>query len=213
MKSKEQRIFLFSKTSYPDINYIPILHIDYLQPEIVFSSYDYIIATSKEVFKALDKIGEWRALPVLAISEATERSAREAGAKILDVSDGYGENIVALIQEKYTELNALYPHAEVVAFDIAHHLQESGIKFGSFSVYKTACATSKVIDLPSDAICVFTSPSAVRCFETLYGFLPSYKAVCIGETTRSALPKGIESVVSESTSIQSAVARAQMLLQ
>ncbi len=213
MKTKESNIFLFSKTSYPDINHIPILHIEYLQPAIDFSSYDYIIATSKEVFHALDKIGEWRELPVLAISESTESAARKAGAKILDVSDGYGESIIALVKEKYAGLNALYPHAEVIAFDIECYLHESGIELGSFSVYKTACAQHKEVVLPSDAICVFTSPSAVRCFEALYGFLPTYKVVCIGETTRSALPKEVKSVVSESTSVQSAIARARMLLQ
>ena len=207
------RIFLFSKTSYPDVNHIPILHIDYFQPLIDFSTYDYIIATSKEVFAALDKIGVWKDIPILAISKPTEEFAKKIGAKILDVSDGYGKSVVELIKDKFMHLNALYPHAEVVAFDIEDSLNELGVKVDSFSVYKTSCSKAERIDLPSDAICIFTSPSAVKCFEALYEFRPSYKIVCIGDTTRSALPKGVESLTSENTSVQSTIECAKKLIQ
>ncbi len=212
MNGKEQKIFLFSKTSYPDVNHIPILHIEYLQPTIDFSSYDYIIATSKEVFSALDKIGEWKELPILAISKSTQKFAKKIGAKILDVSEGYGEDLVGLIKQKYRQLKALYPHAERVAFDIESHLKALDISVDSFSVYKTSCSKTSKIELPSDAICVFTSPSAIRCFESLYAFLPTYKVVCIGKTTRSALPEKVESVLSESTSVKSAIECAKRLV-
>lgn len=213
MNEKEQKIFLFSKTSYPGVNHIPILQIDYLQPSIEFSSYDYIIATSKEVFTALDKIGDWKNIPVLAISPSTATFAQEVGAKIMDTSDGYGANVVDLIKEKYIGLKPLYPHAKMVAFDIESNLKRYGVEAGSFIVYKTSCSNTEKVELPADAICIFTSPSSIKCFERSYEFLPSYKVVCIGETTRSALPKEVDAIVSETTSIQSTIESAKKLIQ
>jgi len=204
-------IFLFSKTSYPGVNHIPILEATYLQPSIDFSAYDYIIATSKEVFTALNKIGSWKHLPVLAISDSTAKAAQEDGAKVLDVAGGYGKSIVALINKKYADLKALQPHAKVLAYDIETALKESGVYVDSVVVYETACMEDRTIELPERAVCIFTSPSSIKCFEKLYEFLPSYTIICIGETTRSALPEGVDAVVSEKTSVASCVQRAESL--
>ena len=205
-------IFLFSKTPYPGVNHIPILQTSYLKPFIDFSSYDYIIATSKEVFSALDKIGSWKDLPVLAISDSTALAGKQHGAETLDISKGYGKDIVDLIKGKYSNLRALYPHAKVLAFDLEKALVESNISIGSFIVYETSCSDHKKIELPLDAICVFTSPSSIKCFEKSYKFLPTYKIVCIGETTASSLPKGIEFVICETSSVASAIERAKSLV-
>ncbi len=212
MNEKEQRIFLFSKTPYPGVNHIPILQIDYLQPSIDFSSYDYIIATSKESLTALDKIGDWKSIPILAISQSTAKYAQEAGAKLMATAEGYGEDIVTLIKKKYGGLKALYPHAKVVAFDIEEGLKAFDIEVDSFIVYQTSCSDTPIVALPADAVCIFTSPSAVKCFEKSYVFLPSYKVVCIGETTRSALPQGVHAIISENTSVQSTIESAKKLL-
>ena len=193
------------------MNHIPILQVTYLQPSIDFSAYDYIISTSKEVFTALDKIGDWKHLPVLAISDATAEAAEEKGAKLLDIAEGYGEDVVRLVHEKYADLKALHPHAKVLAYDIETALKNAGVCLDSFVVYKTSCMEGQAIELPKDAVCIFTSPSSIKCFEKLYGFLPGYKIVCIGETTRSALPEGVDAVVSEKTSLVSSVERAKSL--
>ena len=204
-------IFLFSKTPFWGVNHIPILKVTYLQPSIDFSAYDYIIATSKEVFAALNKIGSWKHLPVLAISDSTAQAAKEEGAKVLDIAQGYGGDIVRLVREKYADLKALYPHAKILAYDIETALSQSGVSVDSFVVYETSCMHSIAIELPEDAVCIFTSPSSIKCFEKLYGFLPDYKIVCIGETTRSALPEGVDAIVSEKTSVASCVQRAESL--
>ena len=204
-------IFLFSKTSYPGVDHIPILQVDYLQPSIDFSSYDYIIATSKEVFTALDKIGSWKHLPVLAISDSTAQVALKMGAKILDVADGYGRDVVSQIKQRYSGLKALYPHAKVVAFDIEDALKKSDVFIHGFSVYETSCTQAKLPTLPIDAICIFTSPSSVQCFQKSYAFVPTYQVVCIGETTASQLPEGVNYLISETTSVPSTIERAKSL--
>ncbi len=209
---KHSSIFLFSKTSHPDVNHIPILSSYYLQPKIDFTDYDYVIASSKETLSALDKIGDWKHLPVLAISQATAAFAEAKGAKLLDVAQGSGKDIIDMIQTKYPKLKALYPHATIVAVDIETQLKERGIDIDAFSVYETRCSHLTAVDLPEDAICIFTSPSAVKCFLKQYLFLPTYKIVCIGETTRDSLPQGITAIVSEKTSLESTVACAKSLL-
>lgn len=210
--NKSDNIFLFSKTSYPGVNHVPILQVNYLQPSIDFSFFDYIIATSKEIFTALDQIGSWKHLPVLAISDSTAQVALQKGAKILDIADGYGKDIVALIKAKYSDLKALHPHAKVVAFDIEEALKENDVSINSFTVYETSCSQTKLPALPLDAICIFTSPSSVRCFLKSYQFLPTYQVVCIGETTASQLPEGINFVISETTSVPSTIERAESLV-
>jgi len=210
--NKSDNIFLFSKTPYPDITHIPILHVTYLQPSIDFSVYDYIIATSKEVFTALDKIGQWRELPVLAISESTAEFAKKQGGKILDVADGYGKSIIDIVKQKYADKRALHPHARIMAFDIENALRGLHIEVTSFSVYETSCSKTESIKLPPDAICIFTSPSSVRCFQESYQFLSSYRVICIGETTAFALPEGIECVLSKETSVASTIERAKSLI-
>jgi len=208
---KHSSIYLFSKTSYPDVNHIPILTPTYLQPSIDFLSYDYIIATSKETITALNKIGNWKDLPVLAISESTADYVKSQGGKVLDIADGYGKSIVALVEKKYSNLKVLHPHAKVIAFDIEGALRKKDIKIDSYVVYKTSCSKEEKVELPSDAICIFTSPSSVNCFLQKYTFLPTYKIVCIGETTASELPKDLAYVLSEKTSVESTILKANSL--
>jgi len=208
----ESRIFLFSKTSALGVNHIPILDATYLEPSITFSDYDYIIATSKEVFVALESLGDWRELPVLAISEATAAYARELGARVLDVGEGYGRSIVNLVHKKYGHLKALHPHAKVIAFDLNSALSELKIAVDSYVVYQTKCADIGKVTLPDDAICLFSSPSAVECFAKNQEFLESYTVVCIGTTTQSALPSGVVSTLAKETTIPSCIAQAKSLL-
>jgi len=206
------KIFLFSKTGYPEVTHIPILVPTYVHTSINFSNYDYIIATSKEVFTALDKLGDWRHLPVLAISDSTAEYAKKQGGKILDIAEGYGKSIVGIVENKYADLKALHPHAKIIAFDLHSALKSLNISIDSFTVYETSCSKASKIDLPSDAICIFTSPSSVKCFEEKYEFLPNFRIVCIGETTASALPNNLDYVISEKTSVPSTIERAISLL-
>lgn len=212
--SDSNRIFLFSKTPYHDANvrHIPILDTLYLSASIDFSDYDYIIATSKEVFNALEKIGSWKTLPVIAISEATAAYAKKLGAEVLDIADGYGEGLAALICNKYRDLKALHPHAKVIAFDINSALKKEAILVASFIVYETQCANQVKIDLPYNAICIFSSPSAIKCFKNVYQLLDSYKIICIGETTAKALPRGSVYYLADVTTVKSAVMKAKTFL-
>jgi len=206
------KIFLFSKTGYSDVTHIPILVPTYVSAPINFSNYDYIIATSKEALTALDKIGEWHHLPVLAISDSTAEFVKKQGGEILDIAEGYGKSIVGIVEKKYANLRALHPHAKIIAFDLHSALKVFNVSIDSFIVYETSCSKAEKIDLPSDAICIFTSPSSVKCFKEKYEFLPNFRIVCIGETTASALPSNLEYVISEKTSVPSTIERAISLL-
>jgi len=198
-------IFLFSKTSHPNVNHIPIIETNHLSPHIDFSKYDYIIATSKEVFNALDSIGQWKHLPILTISNSTANYAKSIGCSILDISSGYAKDIHKLIKNKYSNLNALYPHAESISFDIALNLKDYNINIDSIPIYKTSCSNFKKVELPLDAICIFTSPSSIKCFLKNYSFLPSYTIICIGNTTSSSIPSNILHHISNKQSIESAI--------
>jgi len=209
---KHSSIFLFSKTSHPDVNHVPILETTYFKTLPSLLNYDYIIATSKETLHALDKITKWQKLPVLAISQTTADYVQQLGGSLLDVGDGYAKTLVELIKDKYKNKEALYVHAQKTAYNIKEALMDENIFLESWVIYKTQCSRHKKVVLPDDAICIFTSPSSVKCFEKKYTFLPNYKIVCIGETTASALPKHLSYVLSEKTSIESTIIKASSLL-
>lgn len=208
----KSNIFLFSKTPSSDVNHVPILNVTYFVASVRFPSYDYIIVTSKETIIALERIGAWKILPVLAISQATADFAKSRGAEVLDIADGYGKGIVDLVKEKYSGLKALYPHAKLVAYDIEAELKKLDVQLAAFVIYESSCSNAKKVELPNDAICIFTSPSSINCFLEKYEFLQNYKIVCIGETTASALPKHLSYVLSEKTSVESTIIKAKSLL-
>lgn len=205
-------IYLFSKTPYEGVEHIPILAVHYLPASIHFPSFDCILLSSKESVNALDKIGAWKIVPVIAISEATAAYAQSKGASILDVANGYGEGLAELFKTKYADLKALYPHAKEPAFDIKAYLAEEGIEIDALALYETCCNENINFDLAAEAVLIFSSPSAVKCFMKNYKFLPAHQIVCIGKTTAAALPEGLAFELSHETSIQSTIVKAKSLL-
>ncbi len=80
-----RKIYLFSKTENSEVNHVPILLTEFLEPEINYDNYDAIVLTSKQSVIALENINhEWIKLPVLTIANFTANQARAAGAEVLE---------------------------------------------------------------------------------------------------------------------------------
>lgn len=206
------KIFLFSKTPHHDVQHIPIIKTTYTSSLPDLTIYEYLLVTSKEAINAFHGTVEWKEVPIIAISKVTADYAIEKGGKVTEVGDGYAENLVDVIAGTYPSKKILYIHAEKTAYDLEGALSVRGLNLDSWVAYKTQCNDAVDVDLPPDAICIFTSPSTIDCFMKKYAFLPSYQVVCIGETTAKALPKGIDYLLSSEQSITSTIERAKTLL-
>lgn len=206
-------IYLFSKTSHPDVNHIPILATHFFQPTIDFSKYDAIVLTSKQAVTALEKIGSaWRALPVLTIADLTAKMAEEAGATVIRRGDGYGDSLAEIIIHGHHQLRWLYPRPEIVASDFSELVRDAGVKLDDVVVYKTSCdAQAASVELEDDAVLIFTSPFTIACFLESHAFKPTQKIVAIGKTTKSALPDSLVVYMPEKTSVESCVRLAKQL--
>jgi len=208
------QIYLFSKTSHPDVIHIPVLNTTFLQPKIEFNNYDAIVLTSKQAVTALEKISpEWRKIPALSIASKTEEMVREAGGTLLDRGDGYGDTLDDIIANRYASYRWLYPRPKVVASNFKERVTARGIAIDDVVVYETSCNDAcHNMTLPEDAVIIFTSPFTIECFEKYYTFKPTYKIIAIGKTTAKALPENINYMMPETPNVNACVALAKAYL-
>jgi uroporphyrinogen-III synthase len=207
-------IYLFSISTHPDTISINSLDITLLQPEIDFTKYDYIIATSKQVFQALLNYGdrEYKNKKFLCISQATAKSCEELGCEVLEIGSGYGDDLSRVITQYPKSTKWLYLRAEIVASDFVKVSQEVGFSIEEVVVYKSECSSLiKSVLIPSKSILIFTSPSSVKCFYNSHPIDEKNKIVVIGKSTQKALPISLESSVAPSVSIDACVKLAKEL--
>ena len=79
-------------------------------------------------------------------------------------------------------------------------------------IYETTCNEEiKEIKIAPNGVLIFTSPSSVVCFNKKADILPTHDVIVIGKTTQKALPKGVESLLSDQTTIMSCVDMARQI--
>jgi len=206
-------VYLISKTSYPGVIHIPALTIRFLTPHIDFSQYEGVILTSKQTVLALRNYAiDWCRLKCICVSEPTAQSAREAGAVDIETGDGYGTSIPDVLQAKKRNGKWLYLRPKTVASEWVETAREKGFVIDEAVVYETTC-NEEVSDLEAakDGVLIFTSPSSIRCYTKHHPIFPAQDVVVIGKTTQSALPAGVSSRLSATTSIASAVELARQI--
>ncbi len=215
MNDIKSSIFLFSKTSHPDVTHIPVLATHFFQPKIDFRQYDAIVLTSKQAVTALEKISsDWKAVPALSVASKTAEMVEKAGGKLLETGDGYGDSLADIIMNNYASYRWLYPRPAVVASDFKERVKRAGVRMDDIIVYETSCNRAcRDIKLPDGAILVFTSPFTIACFMEFFTFKSSYKVVVIGKTTAKALPKNIKYQMPDVPTVDASVLLAKKLLQ
>lgn len=189
---KPRTVYLVSLTP-PDekdtVIHLPVLTTAYLTPGLSLASYDGIILTSKQGVAALREGFEgWQRLPLLCVGRATQKAAEAAGGRVLACADGYGEGIVSLMDARLRAMRWLYARPAVVASDFAERLRAEGVAVEEAVVYETRCNDDALPTAPeADAVLIFTSPSAVACYERRFVIEEGQSLVAIGTTTLGAL--------------------------
>lgn len=192
---------------------MPLLETRLLHPEIRLEEIDGIVLTSKQAVRALQAIApEWSRLPALCVGRSTAAAAAAAGAEVLQIADGYGDDLYDLIRKHSAAFRWLYARPKSVASDFAQRLRDEGVNLRECIVYETVCAPKPTTPpLPPDAVLIFTSPSGYECFSRRFSLRPEQAVVAIGRTTRKAIPREHTVFVAEQPSVAACIALAKML--
>lgn len=187
-----RHIYLVSITSAADdaVTHLPILSTRWLSPKVDLGASEGVIFTSKTGVDALERLApDWKQLPVLCVGKATRIRAEALGAKIEGTADGYGDELYTMILKHFSRRRWLYARPKVVASDFADRLRAEGVIVEDAIVYETVCCADAVpISVEDDAVLIFTSPSALHCYETRHAIQPGQSVVAIGRTTAKSLP-------------------------
>jgi len=191
--------------------HIPILSIYFLTPLINFVDYDGIIVTSKQGALALKQYApDWTKLHVICVGEATMAAMKQLGAVHVECADGYGETIFNAVRKYHGKW--LYCRPKMIASSWPARAREEGMILDEVIIYETACNEEmQPQEIAEDGVLIFTSPSSIECFLKQYKILSTHSIVVIGVTTQKALPLGIQSVLSETTSVESCVEKARQI--
>jgi len=204
-------IYLISKTPYAGVIHIPILTIFFLSPLLDFTQYEGIIVTSKQGALALGHYRvNWDRLNVICVGESTAQEMKKLGAKQIEYADGYGVSIVNIL--RHYRGRWLYCRPKVIASSWPSRAKEEGMILDEVILYETTCNEDmEKMEIAEDGVLIFTSPSSIVCFLQKYSFRSTHDIVVIGKTTQDALPLGLRSTLSETTSVESCVEKAREL--
>lgn len=202
----KKNIYLFSISSHSNATSINSLAITFLNPQIDFSKYDYIIITSKQASKALNQyqLNDYIDKKALCVSVQSAKSYENLGGNILAIGGGYGDNLVDKIKSFDKDTKWLYLRAKVVASDFVSLCKNDGYDVDEKIVYESDCSKDILdVEVEDDATLIFTSPSSLNCFLKRHTLTPEQEIIVIGKTTAKAIPKGINYKISKETTIES----------
>lgn len=165
------------------------------------AAFQAILLTSANGARALARLTDDRALPVLTVGDATARAAREAGFGDVRVADGDVETLAALAQSELDPMAKplLHVAGSVVAGDLKGALDSAGFTVTRLVAYRAEAATG-LTDEALDAfregaidLALFYSPRTARIFSDLAqsadieSALQTVTAGCLSGAVRDAL--------------------------
>ncbi len=183
-------IYLFSISSHPDAISVNSLDIKLLKPHIDFLKYDYFIVTSKQTSESLKQYLHIELKPALCVSTASAASYEKISGKVLEIGDGYGDNLVEKIKKYPKNTKWLYLRAKIVASKFVATCREDGYDIDEVIVYESDCSKAiENVKIQEGGTLIFTSPSSVKCFLKNHTIGMNSKVIVIGKTTAKALPE------------------------
>jgi uroporphyrinogen-III synthase len=202
----KKNIYLFATSKHSEAISVKSLQVKFLKPQINFSKYDYLIITSKQTIQALEQYNkqEFIDISALCISPKTAKSYENFGGNILEIGDGYGDDLIEKISSFSKNTKWLYLRGEVIASDFVQKCKIDGYKIDEEVLYVSQCAKEiQDVDVKLASILIFTSPSSIECFLKTHKITKEDIVVVIGKTTAKALAQDITYHISQKTSIES----------
>lgn len=207
------KIYLLNDLKYEGIENLSVFGIEYIRSDIDLSKYDALIFTSKNAIYSIDSFNKkWQKIPSYAIAPKTANIINEYNGNLVFTGiSSHGNEFANELIEGLKNKKVLYIRALKTVSKLVDILKDNDIDIEELIAYKTSCLnTNKLIE--KNSIIIFTAPSSVECFFKNYTWDASYKAITIGKTTANYLPKNIEYIVSEKTSVDECIKLAKQLL-
>ena len=204
--NSEKLIYILTDEKYEGVLNYPVIKINFLSPFISFDEIDYLIFTSKNGVRAIDKLTDkWKNIPSLAIGKATSKEIENLGGKIEYIAkSAYGDEFAKEIIQKYQNKTFLFLRAKKIISPINEIFKNSSNNLKEIIVYETVChKPTKKLQKPS--IIIFSSPSTVECFAKINNF-KDIIPIAIGKKTKNALLKYTNNIlIPDTPSIKSCV--------
>ncbi len=200
------KTYLFSTSSHPDAISINSLDITLFKPKYDFSQYDYFILSSKQASNALKQYSVNVLKPALCISKVTANSYEEIAGEVLEIANGYGDDLSLLVKKYPKSTKWLYLRAKIVATGFVSQCQEEGYDIDELIIYESTCSKEILnIDVGEKDILIFTSPSSIDCFLKNAYISTLNRVIVIGKTTALRLPKNIRYQIAKEKTIESCI--------
>lgn len=187
-------IYILTKEQYNEVENYPVIKINFLSPVVSFDGIDYLIFTSKNGVRAIDKItNEWKKIPSFAIGKYTAKEIKKLGGNLEFISSSaYGDEFAKELISKYQNKTFLFLRAKKIISPINKIFSSSSNSLKEIIMYETICNKPKK-SLNKPSIVIFTSPSTVKCFAKNNDF-KNITAIAIGEKTKNILNEFIKDV-------------------
>jgi uroporphyrinogen-III synthase len=203
-------IYLLNNDKFEGVYNLPVIKIEFLSPKIELNGVDYLLFTSKNGVRAVDRLtDEWKKLDVIAIGKGTASEVEKRGGVVKYVATkSYGDELAKEIISNFQPATILFPRAKKIVSNIGTILRGANFNLIEKIVYQTTC--NKIEKVPEKGVFIFTSPSSVKCFLKQVQWKDSYKAVAIGKRSAEVFP--YEIVISDEQSIKKCIKIAKNLL-
>jgi len=191
----EKLIYLLTNEKYEGtINY-PVIKINFFSPFIDFKNIDYLIFTSKNGVRAVNKITDkWKKLPSFAIGKSTAKEIEKLGGNLKFISStAYGDEFAKEIIANYKNKTFLFLRAKKIVSPINEIFKNSTNNLKEVIIYETVCNNPQNF-LKKPSIVIFTSPSTVKCFAKNDDFT-NIRAIAIGKKTKNILQNYIKNIL------------------
>lgn len=209
-----QDIILLNDIKFKGIINLPLLKIEPIESKIDLEKYDALIFTSKNAVYTLNSFSKsWQKIASYAIAPKTADVIRSEGGYVAFTGiTSHGDNFAYELIPLFKNKKVLYIKALKTVSNLVAILKENNILVDELVTYKTSCSdTLKEIVIKNNSIIIFSSPSTIDCFFKKYSWNNTFKAIVIGKTTASHMPKEIKYIISPSTALKKCIEVAKSL--
>lgn len=204
-------IYLLSPVKKEGTIHLPMIDFALTADDIDLSSCDILMFTSKQAVKSAYQINpKCIEKPSLSIGDATSKMIKSLGGEVIyQPQKFYGKSLSEDIIDKFSDKRILYIRPKEVSFDSKSFLSKQNIDIKEQIIYETGCINYSLEDRPPrGSIIIFTSPSTIKCFIKNFNWDDSYRAVVIGEATKSHLPASAKVSVANTPLLDSCIDKA-----
>jgi uroporphyrinogen-III synthase len=214
IKNNNKKIYILSDKKVKYATNLPVINMEYMTPATNLEEYDALIFTSQNAIKAIDSMNpSWKKIPSYVIAPQTAKIVKSLGGTLTFIGQKKnGDEFAQEICETLKGQKVLYIGGTKIVSNLINILNDSGVVCDNLPIYKTVCKKYETkITLPKHSIIIFSSPSTIECFLKNINWSSTFKAVSIGKTTAKYFPEYIKPYISETTSLDSCVQKAQEL--